>query len=269
MIGALVLAITLLAAVTAHYVAPYDPNQQALEDRLLPPSWAEGGVPEHLLGTDPLGRDILSRLIHGSRVSLLVGLLGVLVSGSFGLLLGLVAGYFGGWVDVLVMRLVDTLLAFPFMLLAIAVAAVLGPGLRNVVIILGISQWMAYARITRGQVLSLKEEEFVLAARSMGVSGRRILLRHILPNSVQPVIVIATFAMANNIILEASLTFLGVGVKTSVTTWGSMLSEGRNYVGVAWWLTTFPGVAIMLVVLSVNMIGDWIRERTDPRLRGA
>jgi peptide/nickel transport system permease protein len=265
--GATFLFILVLVAVTAHWIAPYDPNEQVLQDRLLPPAWSKGGVPEHILGTDHLGRDILSRMLHGSRVSLTVGILAVAISGVLGIGLGLIAGYYGGLADTIIMRVLDVQLAFPFVLLALAIVAVLGPNLRNVIIVLGVAGWMVYARVVRGQVLSIKEKDFVEAARCLGVKDTRIILRHILPNTLASVIVVATFAVATNILLEASLTFLGVGVQARIPTWGSMLSDGRAYVATAWWLTTFPGLAMMLTLLSINMIGDWMRDAFDPHLR--
>jgi peptide/nickel transport system permease protein len=219
------------------------------------------------LGCDHLGRDIRSRLIYGSRVSLVVGITAVLISGLLGVSLGLVAGYHGGRLDALIMRLVDVQLAFPFILLAITVVAVLGPGLRNVIIVLGVAGWMYYARVVRGQVLALKEKEFVAAARALGAPTRLIIPRHVLPNVLTPVIIVATFAVATNVITEASLSFLGLGVEPRIPSWGSMLSDGRAYIGRAWWLTTFPGLAILVTVLSINLLGDWLRDRLDPRLR--
>jgi peptide/nickel transport system permease protein len=254
-------------AVSADWISPHDPNQQVLERRLLPPAWVEGGSRQHALGTDHLGRDILSRVIYGSRVSLTVGLLAVVISGLLGISAGLVAGYYGGWADTVIMRLVDIQLAFPFILLALAVIGVLGPGLRNVIIVLGIAGWMLYARVVRGQVLSVREREFVEAARAIGASDLRIIRIHVLPNTLAPVIIVATFAVATCIITEASLTFFGLGVEAIIPTWGSMLSDGRAYMGSAWWLSTFPGVAMMITVLAINMIGDWLRDAFDPRMQ--
>jgi len=265
--GLFVLACVLSFAVAADWVAPHDPNQQVLERRLRPPAWQTGGSRQHLLGTDHLGRDILSRAIYGSRISLTVGILAVIISGLLGVSAGLVAGYYRGTWDACIMRAVDIQLAFPFILLALAVIGVLGPGVRNVILVLGVAGWMVYARVVRGQVLSVREREFVEAARAIGASDLRILRHHVLPNTLAPVIIVATFAVATCIITEASLTFFGLGVEATIPTWGSMLSDGRAYMGTAWWLTTFPGLAMMLTVLSLNLIGDWLREFLDPRMR--
>jgi peptide/nickel transport system permease protein len=262
-----VLSLVCLAAVTAPWLAPHDPREQVLERRLLPPAWIDGGDWAFALGADHLGRDILSRLIYGCRVSLLVGITAVLISGLLGVTLGLVAGYYGGRLDALIMRMVDVQLAFPFILLAIAVVAVLGSGLRNVIIVLGVAGWMVYARVVRWQALALKEKEFVAAARALGAPTSTIILRHLLPNVLTPAIIVATFAVATTIITEASLSFLGLGVEPTTPTWGSMLSDGRAYIGRAWWLTTFPRMAILLTVLSINVLGDSLRDHLDPRLR--
>ncbi len=266
-VAAAVLGLVCLAALTAPWLAPHDPREQVLERRLFPPAWTAGGNWAFPLGTDHLGRDILSRLIYGSRISLLVGITAVVISGLLGVTLGLLAGYYGGRLDALIMRMVDVQLAFPFILLAIAIIAVLGPGLRNVIVVLGVAGWMVYARVVRGQVLALKEKEFVAAARALGVPNRVIIPRHLLPNVLTPVIIVATFAVATTIITEASLSFLGLGVESIIPTWGSMLADGRAYIGRAWWLTTFPGLAILFTVLSINVLGDWLRDHLDPRLR--
>ena len=265
--GQLVLGVVLFLAIAANWISPHNPNEQVLERRLLPPAWSEGGSRRHLLGTDHLGRDILSRVIYGSRISLSVGILAVIISGVLGVGAGLIAGYYGrGW-DAAIMRLVDIQLAFPFILLALAIIGVLGPGLRNVILVLGVAGWMVYARVVRGQVLSVREREFVEAARAVGASDFRILRFHVLPNILAPVIIVGTFAVATCIITEASLTFFGLGVEATIPTWGSMLSDGRAYMATAWWLTTFPGLAMMLTVLALNVIGDWLREFLDPRMR--
>lgn len=266
-IGVIILGVVVVVALAAAWIAPHNPNEQVLERRLLPPAWLEDGVRSHPLGTDHLGRDILSRMIYGSRISLAVGFSAVLISGLLGIGVGLIAGYYGRVYEAAIMRLVDIQLAFPFILLALAIIGVLGPGLRNVILVLGVAGWMVYARVVRGQVLSVREREFVEAARAIGASDFRIIRRHVLPNTLAPVIIVATFAVATCIITEASLTFFGLGVEATIPTWGSMLSDGRAYMGTAWWLTTFPGLAMMLTVLSLNVIGDWLREYIDPRMR--
>jgi peptide/nickel transport system permease protein len=267
LIGLLVLATFVLVALAGPFVAPQDPNVGELGARLAPPYLFGGNNADYLLGADELGRDILTRLVYGSRVSLLVGLSSVAIGGAFGVVFGLLTGYYGGVLDAVIMRLADVQLAFPFILLAIAVLAVLGPGLVNVIVVLGLAGWVGYARIVRGQVLSQKERDYITAARTVGVPDVTIIFRHLLPNCITPVIVIATFGVANNIIAEAGLSFLGLGVGVDIPTWGGMLAEGRDYLTTAWWLATLPGVAIFLVVLSINLIGDWIRDLLDPRLR--
>jgi peptide/nickel transport system permease protein len=254
-------------ALAASLLAPHDPSRINMLTTLKPPMWMEGSDPTYPLGTDSLGRDVLSQLIYGSRVSLLVGLTVVAAGGTLGTVLGLISGFYGGLIDDIVMRWADIQLAFPFILMAIAFLSVLGPGLKNLIVVLAIGSWMTYARIVRGQVISLREKEFVEAARAIGVRSGTIIFRHILPNAIQPVIIIASFAIASTIISEASLSFLGLGVKPSTPTWGAMLSNGREYITDAWWLVTFPGIAIMLAVLSINVLGDWLRDHLDPRLR--
>ena len=267
LVGATVLLLVGLTAVGAPWIAPHDPREQVLERRLRPPAWSERGEWAYPLGTDHLGRDILSRLVYGSRISLLVGITSVVISGFLGVTLGVLAGYYGGRLDAFLMRLVDIQLAFPFILLAISVIAVLGAGVRNVIIVLGVARWMDYARVVRGDVLTVREREFVTAARALGAANRTIIPRHILPNVLTPIVIVATFAVATNIITEASLSFLGLGVEATIPTWGSMLADGRSYIGRAWWLTTLPGLAILLTVLSINILGDSLRDYLDPRLR--
>ena len=261
-LAALILAAIVVAAVFADRLAPYGANEQDITKRLKPPD-----LREHVLGTDEVGRDILSRMFHGARVSLLVGVIAVAVSCPIGVLVGLVAGYVGRRTDDVLMRLTDIQLAIPTILLAIAVVAVLGPGVRNVIITLTVTGWTLYARLVRGEALSVKSRDFVQAARAAGAGDARIMLRHVLPNVLTPVIVVAVFAVANMIILEATLSFLGLGVEASVVTWGRMLNAGRLYLSTAWWLTAFPGLAIFLTVLAVNLLGDHLRDWLDPRLR--
>jgi peptide/nickel transport system permease protein len=267
LLGLVILLTITLAAILAPWVAPIDPLAQEVELRLKPPGWTtlEGRV--SLLGTDHLGRDILSRLIFGARISLIIGLSAVSVAGTLGTLIGLVAGYRGGRIDDLCMRMTDTMLAMPFILLALAVIAVLGPSLRNIILVLGITSWVSYARVVRAEVLTLRTREFVSAAKALGGGGSRVVFRHLLPNVLTPVIVIATLEVARMIILESALSFLGLGVQPPTPTWGGMLADGRAYVTTAWWLATFPGLAIMLTVLGINLLGDWLRDILDPRLQ--
>jgi peptide/nickel transport system permease protein len=264
---ALVLVIlVVVAAVCAPLISPYQPLQGDIMNNLRAPTIAAGlGFP-HLLGTDMLGRDVLSGVVHGARVSLLVGIASVVGAGLLGTALGILAGYFGGWLEEVVMRVVDVQLAFPFILLAIVIMYVLGRGLGNVIVVLIIASWPLYARVARAQALRLRASEFVLAARSLGAGWPRILWRHILPNALTPLLVVATFAIPQMIIFEAALSFLGVGMPLEVVSWGSMLASGRNYLEQAWWVATWPGLAIMLTVLSVNILGDWLRDRLDPSL---
>ena len=263
----LILLGLVVTALLSPYVAPHNPVRERLIDRLLPPAWAQDGEWQYLLGTGHLGRDLVSRMIYGSRVSLVVGLASVIVGGALGIALGVVAGFLGGRTDEVIMALADMQLAFPTILLAIAIIAVLGPSFTNLVIVIGISGWVTYARIARGQVLSLREKEFVEAIRAQGGSQWRIIWRHILPNILSPLIVVATLDLARTIILESTLSFLGLGIQPPTPSWGSMLSDGREYLLSAWWIATFPGVALMLTALSFNRLGDWIRDLTDPRLR--
>ena len=265
--SAIFLIFLMVMAALAPVISPHDPVKVDIRQRLKPPALFEGGNANHLLGTDALGRDIFSRLIYGSRVSILVGLSSVAISGAVGVGLGLVAGFFGGKIDDLIMGFAEIQLAFPFILLAVTIMAVLGPGLMNTILVLGISRWVAYGRVVRGQVLAAREREYVEAAWALGYPLYRVLFFQILPNVMSPLIVIASFTVAGNIISEASLSFLGLGVPPSITTWGGMLSEGRQYLRVSWWMATFPGLAIMATVLSINLIGDWVRDYLDPRLK--
>ena len=255
-----ILALFIIVGTFAPAIAPLDPNAQNLVSRLEPPLTAG-----HLLGTDSLGRDVLSRLIVGSRISLVVGFTAVLLSAAVGIAVGLVSGYVGGWVDSLLMRIVDAWLAFPFLLLAIAVVAVLGRGLNNIVIALVVTGWVLYARLVRGETLSLREREFVLSARGLGARPTSIMFRHILPNCLAPIMVVATLEIGVVIVTEASLSFLGLGAGASEPSWGGMLADGRAYLTLAWWLATLPGLAILVVVLAVNVVGDALRDALDPR----
>jgi peptide/nickel transport system permease protein len=261
-IGAFIVLAVVACAVFAPALAPFDPTAATLRSRLAVPFGET-----HVLGADAIGRDILSRILFGARVSLLVGVMSVAIALVIGTLVGLVAGYFGGLVDTVLMRLADIQLSFPFILLAITVIAVIGPGLWKVILVMALTQWVQYARIVRGQTLSLREKEYVQAAYGLGATHSRIMFRHILLNALTPVVVLATLGVANNILLEAGLTFLGLGVDPTIPSWGGMLADGRNYIERAWWVATFPGLAITVTVLGFNLLGDWLRDRLDPRTR--
>jgi peptide/nickel transport system permease protein len=265
--GALVVLAVLLAAALAPLVSPFDPLEQDIGQRLREPGWQDPQGRVHPLGTDHLGRDILARIIYGSRIALVVGLAAVLISGVLGMIIGLAAGYFGGRLDDFLMRLADVQLAFPFILLAIAVIGVLGPSLRNIIIVIGVSSWVVYARVVRGEVLSIREREFVHAAVALGSRPWRVLLTHVLPNTFTPWLVVATLDMARVIVIESALSFLGLGVQPPTPTWGGMLADGRVYLSTAWWLATFPGLAILVTVLGINLFGDGLRDTLDPRLK--
>ncbi|HEY7521135.1 MAG TPA: ABC transporter permease [Methylomirabilota bacterium] len=265
--GLTVLLLMGSTAVFAPQLAPWDPGRQMLLKRLKPPMWQERGLHEHPLGTDHLGRDILSRILYGGRISLGVGLTAVTLSALIGVTLGLVAGFFGGRADALIMRVVDVFLAIPYILLAMGVVFALGPSLLNVVLVMAVTRWVQFARIVRADVLSIREREFVAGARARGNRPLRLLLHHVLPNALTPIIVVATLELAFMIIYESALSFLGLGVQPPTPTWGWMLADGRNYIATAWWLATFPGLAIMLTVLAVNLLGDWLRDTLDPRLK--
>ncbi|HNR00180.1 MAG TPA: ABC transporter permease [Trueperaceae bacterium] len=264
--GAVILVCLAVLAALAPQLSPHDPARQDLRARLAPPAWVAKGTNAHVLGTDQLGRDILSRVIYGTRISLLVGVSVVLLAGTLGTLLGLLAGFLGGKVDTVLMRIVDVFLAFPFLLLAIVFMAMLGASLGNIILVLAITGWVEYARVVRAQVLSVRELEYVTAARALGARNLMIMLKHVLPNVFASVIVIASLQLGTVIISEASLTFLGLGIPPSIPTWGSMLASGREYFVLAWWLPTFPGLAIVLTVLAVNFLGDWLRDVFDPTL---
>jgi len=265
--GAIVVLGVLLAAALAPLVAPFDPLEQDIGQRLKEPCRQDAQGRVHPLGTDHLGRDILSRIVFGARIALVVGLAAVLISGVLGMLIGLLAGYFGGRVDDFLMRLADIQLAFPFILLAIAVIGVLGPSLRNIIIVIGVSSWVVYARVVRGEVLSIREREYVQAAIALGSQHWRVLRHHVLPNTFTPWLVVATLDMARVIVIESALSFLGLGVQPPTPTWGGMLADGRVYLSTAWWLATFPGLAILITVLGINLLGDGLRDTLDPRLK--
>ena len=263
--SALVVLAILIAAIFAPWIAPHDPGFQNFIVSLQPPVWQDGGSWSHLLGTDNLGRDIYSRLIFGARLSLTIALFAILLAGTIGIALGLLAGYLGGITDSFIMRVVDAFLAMPFILMALAIVAALGPSTFNIIVIMAVTNWPRYARLVRGEVLSLKQKDFVLLARVAGLPAWKIAIKHILPNITNSILVLATLDIGRVIILESSLSFLGVGIQPPDVSWGLMLSDGRSYMGVAWWLTVMAGVAILISVLCVNVLGDWLRDRLDPR----
>ena len=267
LIGLSLITLLLLVAAFGPFFDLPDPTRTNLRARMVAPTLSWSGFGAHPLGTDQLGRDILSRIVAGSRITLVVAGAAVVLGGIVGTLLGLVAGFFGGWLDRVLMRLADIQLAVPLMLLALMVIAALGPSLQNLVMVLALVSWVRYARIVRGQVLAVREREFVQSARAIGASSARIILRHILPNVLTPAIVVATLELARVIVLEAGLSFLGLGVQPPFASWGRMLAEGRTYIASAWWIITFPGIALMLTVLAVNLLGDWLRDYLDPRLQ--
>lgn len=261
-ISGLALVLGLFAvALLARWLAPYDPDFIDLKQVLMPPS------PAHLLGTDTLGRDVLSRIIFGARVSLLVGFVAVGIATLIGLLVGALAGYYGGVLDQILMRLVDLMLCFPTIFLILAVIAVLGPSIWNIMAVIGLTSWMGVARLVRAEFLSLREREFVVAARALGASDARLIWRHLLPNALTPVMVSATLGVAGAILVESSLSFLGLGVQPPTPSWGNMLTMGKDNIEIAWWLSVFPGLAILVTVMSYNLLGEGIREAIDPRLR--
>jgi peptide/nickel transport system permease protein len=265
--GVAVLALFILMAIFAPQIAPHAPTAPNLLQRLTPPSWISGER-AHLLGTDHLGRDILSRLIFGTRVALVVGALGVLLAATIGITLGTLAGYVGGWTDTIISRVVDTLIAIPNVILYLAVLFAFGPSLTVLILVIGGVNWTTFARVVRAEVLSVKQREFIEASRASGQHVAGIVLKHVLPNVIAPILVVGTLNVATVIILEASLSFLGLGVQPPTVTWGRMLADGRNYVATAWWLATFPGLFITALSLSLIFIGDWLRDLLDPRIQG-
>jgi len=266
-VGGAILALLVVCGVAAPLIAPRDPQAQTLEDRLRPPRWNDNGMQAYLLGTDNLGRDMLSRIVYGSRISLMVGAATVIFAGIVGCTLGAIAGYFGSTADEIVSKISEIFLAFPFLLIAIAIMAFLGQGVGNLIMALMLSRWVQYCRVVRGEVLSLKERDFITAAKALGAKDAHVIFRHVIPNTVASVTVIATFGMAIVIITEASLSFLGLGVPVHIPTWGSMLAEGRSYINRAPWLTIFPGLAIFITVFGINLLGDGLRDIFDPKLR--
>ena len=253
--------------VLAPWVAPHDPLAVNIRHRLAPPAWMAGGASDHLLGTDQVGRDLLSRVIYGGRVSLVIGVSAVLISATIGVLLGLAAGYFGSRADWTIMTLVNIMLTFPFVLLALAVIAVLGPSLLNMIIVLGVADWPLYARVIRAETLSIRERDFVVAGRALGMSHARVIFRQIFPNLVSVIVVIATLQVARVIILESFLSFLGLGVQPPTPAWGNMLGEGRVYMLNSWWIAAFPGLAIFVTTLAINLMGNALRDWLDPHMK--
>jgi peptide/nickel transport system permease protein len=262
-----VLALFFAAALLAPLLAPADPLTGSLQDRLTPPAWAPGGSTRHLLGADDLGRDILSRLIYGAQVSLLVCVLAIFGAGLLGTTIGMIAGYFGGWTERIAMRLVDLALSFPVIMLALLMAALFGPSLVNIIIVLALVLWSPFARMARGETLRVKRLDYVDLARTAGASDFAILLRHILPNIAGALIVLATLQVGTVIVLEASLSFLGVGVPPPTPSWGSMVSDGRNFIASAWWVSFVPGLAILVVVMAANLLGDALADHLNPDRR--
>jgi ABC-type dipeptide/oligopeptide/nickel transport system permease subunit len=263
--GAIILLVVVVTALAAPWVAPHDPAKQSLLHRFTPPVWQQGGTAAYLLGTDQVGRDVLSRVIHGARISLLVGVAAVIVSLLVGVTAGLVSGFVGGKVDTVIGTVVDVTLSFPQILLALAFVAALGPSLVTIIVVLGLTGWERYTRVVRSEVLALREKEFIEAARAIGVGRLRIIFRHVLPNTVSSIVVLSTLQVAQAILAEAALSFLGVGSGRAYPTWGQMISLGRDFVTVAWWLPTLPGLAILLTVLAINLVGDRLRDALDPR----
>ncbi|MCJ9749734.1 ABC transporter permease [Neorhizobium sp. BETTINA12A] len=259
-LGALLVGVIGLAVIFSGVIFPGGAEKIDLMSRLVPPFVR----PAHVFGTDPLGRDVLARVMAGGKISLLVGFVSVAGGVVFGVFMGLIAGYYRGIWDMLVMRFADIQLALPFILLAITFIAIVGGGLANTIILLIVSQWVQYARLVRGSVLTLREREFILSARAIGVKNWRIIVQHLLPNLIGPVIVLMTLNVATNILLESSLTFLGLGIDPTIPSWGGMLAEGRTYLQTAWWVSVFPGLAILLTVLGLNLLGDWLRDSLDP-----
>ena len=265
--GVTLMAALLFVALAAPLLAPCDPATQDLRARLRPPVWSERGSWNHLLGTDHLGRDVLSRVIYGSRVSLLVGASVVLVAGTFGTVLGMIAGYCGGRTDSMIMRWIDTQIAFPGLLLALIILAVIGPSLVTVILVLSLNGWMVYGRMTRSAVLSVSQTPYVEAAEILGCSGRRVISRHILPNLTSPLLTLAILEFARIVLAEAALSFLGLGIQPPSTSWGLDVASGKDYLFRAWWLVTFPGIAISITVLAINLVASWMRLISDPQER--
>jgi peptide/nickel transport system permease protein len=262
-----ILLVIVVAALTAPWIVPMDPHEQNLDAINQPPALFSDIESPYLLGTDSLGRDVLSRMIFGARISLLVGVVTVVVRGGVGTTLGLVAGYYGGRIDDILMRIADIQLALPFLVVVLAIISVVGPGIFNLIMVLGLTGWVYFGRIMRSEVLSIRNRDFVEAARAGGASDFYIIVKHVLPNAFSAILVVATLQIASIIIAEASLSFLGVGIPAQIPTWGKMIAEGRASLGAVWWVPSFPGLAIFAVVLSINLLGDWLRDFLDPKLK--
>jgi peptide/nickel transport system permease protein len=266
MIGTFMVVSVVLVALLAPLLAPHDPSQHNRRERFQPPVWMDGGNTTYLLGTDQLGRDVLSRLLYGSRISVAVGVASVIIGGTLGALFGLLAGLYGGRVDTIISRAIDTFLALPFLILVLAVIGILGPSLLTIILVLGFTGWATYARVVRGETLAMREREFVGAAQALGASRMRVAAKHVFPNITASVIVLATLDVAATILAESSLSFLGLGVQPPAVTWGLMISSGRDYLSSAWWLAVFPGLCISYTVLGVIFLGDFLRDVLDPKI---
>ena len=267
-VGFITLLLVILASLFAGRLSPYDSAKQNLLDKLMPPAWCEDGTADHLLGTDSLGRDVLTRCLYGARISLVVGVCSVAVAGVIGTALGLLSGYYGGWVDSLIMRIADAFHAIPRILLAMVVLFVMGPSVFTLIMVIGVTNWVTYARMIRSEVLTIKEKEYIKASRTIGATDREIILRHVLPNVAAQFIVVSTISVASSIIIEATMSFLGLGIQPPTVSWGVMLADGRNYLATNWWVCTFPGVAITLTVMGIMFLGNWLRDVLDPKNQG-
>ncbi|MCG7382127.1 ABC transporter permease [Paenibacillus sp. ACRRY] len=265
MLGSVLVLLVVMIAICAPLLTSHDPAAVDPLNRLKPPAWMDGGASEHWLGTDNLGRDMWSRIVYGARVSLIVGMGAVIVSGVIGAILGLLSGFYGKWLDAVIMRVGDAFMAIPTILFMLVVMAIVGPGITTLIFVIGVTNWVPFTRIVRSEVLSIKERDFVHAARSIGAKNGRLILKHILPNILSSFIVICGMNVGTTIIMEASLSFLGLGIKPPDVSWGGMLSDGRQYVATSWWVATFPGLAITFTVLGVIFLGDWLRDVLDPR----
>jgi len=259
--GAFIVLLLFVVALFAHWLSPYDPGQIDVQQVLQDPTW------KHPFGTDPLGRDVFSRMIYGSRISLMVGFVAVGISTLIGIFLGALAGYYGRWVDNLIMRFVDVMLCFPTFFLILAVIALLEPNIWNIMVVIGITGWMGVARLVRAEFLSLKERDFTAAEKALGAKDFRIIFRHILPNALAPVLVSATLGVAGAILTESALSFLGIGVQPPTPSWGNILTAGKDNIEIAWWLSLYPGMAILITVVGYNLLGEGVRDSIDPRLR--